>query len=132
MLRGPDTSERVFRGSLPLQLFYKKRCVKAGNSATLQGCFEKGGRWNVIAMRRPPEGLATSGIVAEGGEMLSPGLAIRLLGTLGVMIRQDVLCSQEHSLAAAVTVQRGVAVPAILPCGSAGRARLFDASGCSL
>lgn len=71
------------------------RCVlgldsQAGNSATLQGCVEKGGRWNVIAMRRPPEGLTTSGIVAEGGEMLSPGLAIRSLGTLGVMIRQDV------------------------------------------
>ena len=64
--------------------------------------------------------------------MLSPGLAIRLLGTLGVMIKQDVLHSREHSLAAAVAVQRGVAVPAILPCGSAGRARLFDASGCSL
>ena len=75
---GPDTSERVFRGSLPLQLFYKMRCVKAGNSATLQGCVEKGGRWNVIAMRRPPEGLATSGIVAEG-EKLSP------LRGLGVM-----------------------------------------------
>ena len=87
MLRGPDTSERVFRGSLPLQLFYKMRCVlgldsQACNWATLQGCVEKGGRWNVIAMRRPPEGLATSGIVAEG-EKLSP------LRGLGVMIRQD-------------------------------------------
>jgi len=61
---------------------------------------------------------ATSGIVAEG-EKLSP------LRGLGVMIRQDVLSSREHSLAAAVAVQRGVAVPAILPCGSAGRARLF-------
>jgi hypothetical protein len=84
---GQDTSWRVFRGSLPLQLFYKKRCVlgldsQAGNSATLQGCVEKGGRWNVIDMRRPPEGLATSGIVAEG-EKLSP------LRGLGVMIRQD-------------------------------------------
>lgn len=41
MLRGPDTSERVFRGSLPLQLFYKMRCVlgldsQAGNWATLK------------------------------------------------------------------------------------------------
>gem|GEM_PF-5098110 len=26
-VRVPDTSERVFRGSLPLQLFYKMRCV---------------------------------------------------------------------------------------------------------
>ena len=81
--RSPDTSELVFRGSLPLQLFYKKRCVlgldsQAYNWATLQGCVEKGGRWNVIAMRRPPEGLATSGIVAEG-EKLSP------LRGLGVM-----------------------------------------------